>query len=89
VGFEPTIPSFADEVLALLDALGIDRVALVANSLGGGAALDVCLAALARVPALVLVGVGRAGWEYLEGCAARGPRCRPQSRPATWTGPSS
>lgn len=63
----PTGPfSPAAEVLAVLDARGVDRAALVGNSLGGGFALDVCLAAPGRVSALALVGVGRAGWAARE-----------------------
>lgn len=56
--------SHAEDVIALLDALGIERAALVGNSLGGRVAVDVCLAAPDRVSALVLVGAGRAGWDW-------------------------
>jgi pimeloyl-ACP methyl ester carboxylesterase len=56
--------SLAEEVLALLDELDVDRAALVGNSLGGRVAVDVCLAAPDRVWALVLIGAGRAGWDW-------------------------
>jgi 3-oxoadipate enol-lactonase len=58
--------SHSEEVLALLDELGAERAALVGNSLGGRVAVDVCLAAPERVSALVLVGAGRAGWDWSE-----------------------
>lgn len=56
--------SCAEEVVALLDELGVGAAALVGNSLGGRVAVDVCLAAPDRVWALVLVGAGRAGWPW-------------------------
>jgi pimeloyl-ACP methyl ester carboxylesterase len=56
--------SCVDDVLALLDALGVDRAAVVGNSLGGRVAVDVCLAAPERVSALVLVAPGRDGWDW-------------------------
>lgn len=59
--------SRADEVMALLDHLAIDRAAVVGNSLGGRVAVDVCLAAPERVSALVLVAPGKPGWEWSAG----------------------
>src|SRR2546430_1226917 len=56
--------SYAEDVVALLDALDLERTALVGNSLGGRVAVDVCLSAPERVSALVLVGAGRTGWEW-------------------------
>jgi pimeloyl-ACP methyl ester carboxylesterase len=56
--------SYTEEVLALLDEVGSERVALVGSSLGGRIAVDVCQAAPDRVWALVLVGAGRSGWEW-------------------------
>jgi 3-oxoadipate enol-lactonase len=56
--------SCAEDVLGLLDALDIDRAAIVGNSLGGRVAVDVCVAAPERVSALVLVAPGRAGWDW-------------------------
>jgi len=58
--------SFAGDALALLDELGIDRAAVVGNSLGGRVAVDLCLTAPDRVSALVLVGAGRRDWEWSE-----------------------
>jgi 3-oxoadipate enol-lactonase len=56
----------AEDVVALLDELGIERTALVGNSLGGRVAVDVAIAAPDRVSALVLVGAGRTGWSWSE-----------------------
>ena len=47
--------SFVDDAIALLDALSVDRAALVGLSLGGGAALDVAYAHPERVWALAHV----------------------------------
>jgi 3-oxoadipate enol-lactonase len=55
--------SVAEEVLALLDRLGIERAALVGNSMGGGVALDTALTAPERAWALVLVDSGFPGRE--------------------------
>jgi pimeloyl-ACP methyl ester carboxylesterase len=46
---------FADAVLELLDALGLDRAHLIGNSLGGRVALEVGLRAPERVDRLVLL----------------------------------
>jgi pimeloyl-ACP methyl ester carboxylesterase len=53
--------SWVDDLRALLDHLGIDRAALVGNSLGGKVALDFSLAYEERVAALVLVGSALSG----------------------------
>jgi pimeloyl-ACP methyl ester carboxylesterase len=50
-----TIPAFAEDVRAVVDALGLKRVVLVGNSLGGAVALDA--AALLRGRAIGVVGV--------------------------------
>jgi 3-oxoadipate enol-lactonase len=55
--------SHADDVLGLLDELGIEQTALVGNSMGGGIARDVTLTAPERVWALVLVDAGHPGVE--------------------------
>jgi 3-oxoadipate enol-lactonase len=47
--------SYVADLSALLDHLGIERAALVGNSLGGRVALDLALAQPERVSALVLV----------------------------------
>ena len=48
----------ADLVVALLDELGIDRVHLLGNSLGGGTAMRLALSHPDRVGRLVLMGPG-------------------------------
>jgi 4,5:9,10-diseco-3-hydroxy-5,9,17-trioxoandrosta-1(10),2-diene-4-oate hydrolase len=48
----------ADHVVALLDELGIDRVHLLGNSLGGGTAMRLALSHPDRVGRLVLMGPG-------------------------------
>ena len=48
----------ADHVLALLDELGIGRVHLLGNSLGGGTAMRLALSHPDRVGRLVLMGPG-------------------------------
>jgi 4,5:9,10-diseco-3-hydroxy-5,9,17-trioxoandrosta-1(10),2-diene-4-oate hydrolase len=48
----------ADHVVALLDELGIDRVHLLGNSLGGGTAMRLALDHPDRVGRLVLMGPG-------------------------------
>ncbi len=53
--------SSIDDLVGLLDALGVERAALIGLSLGGGLALDVALAHPARVWALVSVASGVSG----------------------------
>jgi 3-oxoadipate enol-lactonase len=53
--------SSVDDAVGLLDALGVERAALVGLSLGGGLALDVTLAHPERVWALVHVAAGATG----------------------------
>ncbi len=48
----------ADHVVALLDELGLDRVHLLGNSLGGGTAMRLALSHPDRVGRLVLMGPG-------------------------------
>lgn len=48
----------ADHVVALLDELGIDRVHLLGNSLGGGTAMRLALSHPDRVGRLILMGPG-------------------------------
>jgi 3-oxoadipate enol-lactonase len=55
--------SYVDDLRALLDHLGLDRAALVANSFGGRVALDFALAHPERVDALVLAAPAVTGWE--------------------------
>jgi 3-oxoadipate enol-lactonase len=53
--------SLADDVISLLDELGLEQAALVGNSMGGAIARDVALTAPERVWALVLVDAGHPG----------------------------
>ncbi|MEN5075228.1 alpha/beta hydrolase [Isoptericola cucumis] len=48
----------ADDVVALLDALGVDRAVLAGVSMGGGTAVDVALEHPDRCAALVVTGTG-------------------------------
>ena len=59
----PPQPEYArhEQLLALLDALGVDRAVLVGSSDGGKLALDATLLAPHRVRGLVLVGSGLSG----------------------------
>ena len=50
--------SHGDDVLAVLDALGLERPILVGASFGGRVALEVALARPDRVGGLVLAGAG-------------------------------
>lgn len=62
---ESTIPEqpyrTTDDLLALMDALKIERAHLVGHSFGGGVAIDFALAHPARVASLVLVNSGVTG----------------------------
>jgi 3-oxoadipate enol-lactonase len=57
----PAAFSAVDDAVGVLDALGVERAALVGLSLGGGLALDVALAHPDRVWALVHVAAGVSG----------------------------
>jgi pimeloyl-ACP methyl ester carboxylesterase len=52
----PSIAAIADWLAALLDALGVERAALVGHSMGALAALDAAARHRARVHALALLG---------------------------------
>jgi pimeloyl-ACP methyl ester carboxylesterase len=62
-----------DDAVAILDAAGIEKAAVVGSSMGGSCAIDVAIAHPDRVSALVAVGIGpggrtpdaqlRAGWD--------------------------
>lgn len=56
----------ADDVVTLLDALGIERAALVGLSMGGGTAVDVALEHPGRVAALVVSGTGTSEPEFTD-----------------------
>ncbi|MCM0674581.1 alpha/beta hydrolase [Micromonospora phytophila] len=55
-----------DDVVGLLDALGIARAALVGCSFGGAVAIDTALAHPERVAALALLGAAVSGNEWSE-----------------------
>ena len=59
--------STVDDALAVLDATGAERPAVVACSMGGQLAIDLALAHPERVAALVLVGTAVRGAPYPEG----------------------
>jgi pimeloyl-ACP methyl ester carboxylesterase len=59
---EPVEFSGIDDLLAVMDATGIGRAALVGNSLGGMLALDAAIVAPDRVVAVVGVGSGLGGF---------------------------
>lgn len=48
----------ADDVVVLMDALGLDRAVLAGVSMGGGTAVDVALEHPDRCAALVVTGTG-------------------------------
>jgi 3-oxoadipate enol-lactonase len=56
--------SLHGDALAVLDAAGVDRAAVVGASMGGQAALDLTLAAPERVRALVAVVATPSGWQH-------------------------
>ena len=61
----PTAPyRMHEDLVGLLDALGIERAALVGNSMGGKIAIDATLADPGRVSALVLVGAAVSGMGF-------------------------
>ncbi|TDC78398.1 alpha/beta fold hydrolase [Micromonospora sp. KC606] len=55
-----------DDVVGLLDALGVERAALVGCSFGGAVAVDTALAHPERVSALALLGTAVSGNEWSE-----------------------
>ncbi|WP_165367906.1 alpha/beta fold hydrolase [Phytoactinopolyspora endophytica] len=63
----PTAPyRLCDDVVALLDALEIERAVLVGLSMGGGTAVDTALEYPERVAALVVSGTGTSEPEFTE-----------------------
>ena len=61
---EDVVYSHADDLLALLDELGIERIALVGLSMGGGGALNFALSHPERVSRLILISPAMVGWEF-------------------------
>lgn len=63
---DPAPPySLHGDALAVLDGAQAGRVAVIGGSMGGGAALDLALAAPERVSALVVVDATPPGWAHL------------------------
>ncbi|WP_144761090.1 alpha/beta fold hydrolase [Curtobacterium sp. 9128] len=58
---DPESFSHLDDLVAVLDALGLGRVVLVGNSMGGALALDAALAWPGRVAGVLLLGAGVSG----------------------------
>ncbi len=56
--------SHSDDLLALLDARGIDRAAVLGLSMGGGVALNFALSHPDRVSRLILISPAMVGWEW-------------------------
>lgn len=62
---DPTRPyTLHGDALDVLDALDVERAALVGASIGGSAALDLALAVPHRVAALVTVNATPSGWRH-------------------------
>jgi pimeloyl-ACP methyl ester carboxylesterase len=57
----PGQASRSDDIRGVLDALGVERTALIGCSMGGGAAIDFTVSHPDRVGALVTVGAGVSG----------------------------
>lgn len=69
---EPGRPfSHAEDLLAVLDALGIERAHLCGMSLGGASVLNMALNAPDRVARLVLVSPLVVGWSWSDGWVER------------------
>ncbi len=62
---DPTRPyTLHGDALDVLDALDVERAAVVGSSMGGGAALDMALAVPHRVSALVTANATPSGWPH-------------------------
>jgi pimeloyl-ACP methyl ester carboxylesterase len=66
--------SHVDDLVALLDREGVDRVAVVGASNGGRVAIDLALAHPDRIAALVLAAPGLGGWAWSDEVEAYGAR---------------
>ncbi len=60
---KPGKASLADDIRGVLDALGVERTALMGCSMGGAAAIDFTVTHPERVGALITVGSGVSGFE--------------------------
>jgi 2-hydroxymuconate-semialdehyde hydrolase len=65
-----SLRTWSDHILGFLDALGLDRVALVGNSLGGRMALDLAGRYPDRISKMVLMGSPGVGMTMTEGLQA-------------------
>ena len=63
---EPGVISHAQDLVDLLDAVGLERTSLVGGSLGGRVALEVAVAQPDRVEKLVLLNPGGPGHDWSE-----------------------
>ena len=62
---QPGLPySHSDDLLAVFDALGIERAPVLGLSMGGGVALNFALSHPDRVPRLILISPAMVGWEW-------------------------
>ena len=64
--FEPEAYSPVADAVAVLDAVGVERVAVVGCSIGGGIAVDLALEHPDRVSRLALIAPGASGAPWLE-----------------------
>ncbi|WP_410645714.1 alpha/beta fold hydrolase [Amycolatopsis sp. lyj-346] len=71
-----------EDLLALLDARGIEQAALVGASMGGACALDAALAAPERITRLVLLGSGLTGHSWPDHMQADLARLAAEAVPA-------
>jgi pimeloyl-ACP methyl ester carboxylesterase len=60
----PGPASLAEDIGGVLDALGVERTALIAGSMGGAAAIDFTVTHPERVAALITVGAGLSGADH-------------------------
>ncbi|ODU07604.1 MAG: 2-hydroxy-6-oxo-2,4-heptadienoate hydrolase [Pseudonocardia sp. SCN 72-86] len=65
-----SLTTWTDHIVAFLDALGLDRVALVGNSLGGRISLELAHRLPDRVARMVLMGSPGVGMRVTEGLKA-------------------
>ncbi|MEX0863674.1 MAG: alpha/beta hydrolase [Acidimicrobiia bacterium] len=65
--FDPVPYADRDDVIAVMDHLGLDQAVLVGCSMGGDIALQTALQSPTRVIGLVLVGAAAPGWEPANG----------------------
>jgi pimeloyl-ACP methyl ester carboxylesterase len=58
---DPSSFTHVDDLVTVLDGLGVDQALLIGNSMGGALALDVALLHPSRVSGVVLIGAGVSG----------------------------